>query len=240
MSITLEAKGVNVKLNGKLILKDITVNFTGPSLFFILGANGSGKSTLLRTLAGLIPFEGEILINGRNISDYSRKELARTVGYVWQNPLYGFFEESVEREIKFILKNLDLPLENFHDIVQFFRIQHLLHRSPFTLSGGEAKRVSISSVIVADQPIILFDEPEAEMDLHGISSIVEYIRRNVDQKLIIVATHNPLLAYKLGEIIDRIFLIKDGRIIRAISPEDIKNSELLRSIGVVPVEWWFT
>jgi len=232
-------RNLNVKLNDREILRDINLSFQYPSLYFILGQNGSGKSTLLRAIANLIPFEGEITINGKDIRSYKRKDLSRLVGYVWQNPLYGFFEETVEREIKFIIRNLDLREDVFEQIVNFFNINHLLHRSPFTLSGGEAKRVSISSVIVADQPILLLDEPESEMDLDGLRKIISYLRINASKKLLIVATHNPLIAYKLRDIVKEIYLLKSGRIFSKINVSQLEDSDLLELVGIVPINWWY-
>ena len=238
MELSLVAKNLNVTLSGKKILKDISLNFFGPSLYFIIGANGSGKSTLLRALAGLIPYEGEVIVNGKQLKKYSRKELSKTLGYVWQNPLYGFFEENVEREIAFILKNLDLSLEKMNAIIEFFEIRPLLKRSLFTLSGGEAKRVSISSVIVADQPIILFDEPESEMDLSGLDALIRYVRENVHRKLIIIATHNPLFALKLKDLVEEIYFIKNGEIVHSGTPEILNDKIFLERIGVIPLSWW--
>lgn len=238
MGLDIIAENVSVRINRKYILRNINLSFFGPGLYFLIGRNGSGKSTLLRVLPGLIPYEGKVLINGRDQKEYSRKELSRIIGYVWQNPLYGFFEENVEREISFILKNLGVEKSIFEDIVELFGIKHLLGRSPFTLSGGEAKRVSICSVIVADQPIILFDEPESEMDLSGLESLIEFIRRNIQSKLIIIATHSPLMAVKLRRYVKKIYFIEQGRIVRDGSPELLDDEEFLKKIGVVSPRWW--
>lgn len=232
-------RNLKVRLNGKEILRGIDLSFQYPSLYFILGRNGSGKSTLLRAIANLIPFEGEITINGKDVKSYKRKELSKLIGYVWQNPLYGFFEETVEREIKFIIRNLGLKESIFDYITNFFSINHILYRSPFTLSGGEAKRVSISSVIVADQPILLLDEPESEMDLDGLRRITSYLQINASRKLLIVATHNPLIAYKLRDHVKEVYLLSSGKILRKIEPSQLNDSKLLESIGIVPLDWWF-
>ena len=145
----------------------------------------------------------------------------------------------MEREIKFILRNLELKDSAFQKIVDFFNISHLLYRSPFTLSGGEAKRVSISSIIVADQPILLFDEPESEMDLDGLERIINYMKSNASKKLLIVATHNPLIAYKVRNFVREIYLLSSGRVVKKISPSQLEDSELLESIGIVPIDWWY-
>ncbi|MEX0567764.1 MAG: ABC transporter ATP-binding protein [Candidatus Njordarchaeota archaeon] len=238
MNLSIIAEEISVRVGQKYILENISASFFGPGLYFLIGRNGSGKSTFLRVLPGLISYEGNVLINGKNQREYSRKELAEIIGYVWQNPLYGFFEESVEREILFILKNLGRDYSMLDNVVEMFRIRHLMKRSPFTLSGGEAKRVSICSVIVADQPIILFDEPESEMDLSGLESLVEFIRRSIRDKLIIIATHNPLVAIKLKKYIKKIYFIEQGKMIREGGTEIFDDEEFLEGIGVVSPSWW--
>jgi len=239
MVLSIVAKNLNVRMNGIWIIRNISLDLEGPGIYFLIGKNGSGKSTLLRALAGLIPFEGEIRVNGRAIHEYNRRQLSRIIGYVWQNPLYGFFEENVRREICFILKNLRLPEEYMEEVVRLFEIDGLLDRSPFFLSGGEAKRVSISSVIVADQPIILFDEPESEMDMHGLVSLMKYIVRHSKDKLIVIATHNPLIALKLRDILRGIYFISDGEIVGHGGSETLRDYDFMMNIGVVPPGWWF-
>ncbi|MHA1615695.1 MAG: energy-coupling factor ABC transporter ATP-binding protein [Candidatus Njordarchaeales archaeon] len=235
----LEIINLRVVMDSREILKDISLRFEGPGLYFILGPNGSGKSTLLRAMAQLIDYEGSVIINGRDAKEFNRLELVRTLGYVWQNPFYGFFEASVKREISFILKNIGESLDKMYKLVEFFGIQDLLERSPFTLSGGEAKRVCLLSVLVADQSILLLDEPETELDLDGLSRLIQYLKENVNSKLIIVATPNPLLAYKLRTLLRGIVLIKDGQIVSVGGVELLENDGLLIETGIVPMRWWY-
>jgi len=235
--ITLETRNLTVKLNGYNILENINLRIRGPGLYFILGRNGSGKSTLLRALAGLLPYRGEVLINGREIRNYKRKELSKIVGYVWQNPFYGFFESTVEREIRFILKNINSE-GRFEELIDYFGIKKFLKRSPFTLSGGEAKRVCICSVLVADQQIYLLDEPEGELDYKGLEKLVRFVETESKRKLIVVATHNTLLAHKLRESVEKILIIHNGKIVGEFGPEILVNKEFLIDVGIVPVYWW--
>jgi len=238
--ISLETRNLTVKLNGNIILRNINLKFVGPGLYFVLGRNGSGKSTLLRALARLIPFEGEIILNGVDITKYRRRELSRIIGYVWQNPFYGFFESTVEREIKFILKNIGSEENNtrFKELIEYFEVGDFLRRSPFTLSGGEAKRVCICSVLVADQQIYLLDEPEGELDYRGLEKLVNFIESESKRKLVIVATHNTLLAHKMRRTINKIFIVHNGIVVGEFGPEVLVNKEFLAEVGIVPVYWW--
>jgi len=237
--LLIEVRRLRVVLGDKIILRDINLRFEGPGLYFILGPNGSGKSTLLRAIAQLIEYEGLVLIEGRDAREFDRIELVRKLGYVWQNPFYGFFEATVEREIAFILKNIGEPVEKMWELVSFFSAEDLLNRSPFTLSGGEAKRVCLLSVLVADQPMLLLDEPETELDLDGLNKLIHYLKKSFSSKLIIVATPNTLLAYKLRRHIKKIFLISEGRIVASGGSELLENQELLRNVGIIPVGWWY-
>ncbi|MCY0868728.1 MAG: ABC transporter ATP-binding protein [Desulfurococcus sp.] len=166
------------------------VEFTLDSgLYALIGANGSGKTTLLKTLAGILkPLKGSVNVDGVNIHRAPRREAARLVGYAWQNPFYGFVEASVEREIHLIAKltGVRLKEEILYRLVEL----ELMGRSPFTLSGGEARRVALASVLAADQPVWLLDEPFADLDYSGyriLASLVEYgVKAG---KIIVVSTH---------------------------------------------------
>ncbi|MEM0040371.1 MAG: ATP-binding cassette domain-containing protein, partial [Thermofilum sp.] len=122
----------------------------------MLGCNGSGKTSMLKTIAGLIkPLEGKVLVGGIEPYNAKRREVAKLIGLTWQDPYYGFIEPTVRDEIYLIVKQTGVkPSE---EIVRRLVPDYLMERDPFTLSGGEAKRVSIASVLIADQPVWLLD-----------------------------------------------------------------------------------
>jgi len=102
-------------------------------------------------LAGLIrEYEGSIEVMGREIREMKRREISSLIGYVWQNPYYGFIEPSVREEIMLIIKILR---KKYYDekILRTLVSEEIFSRDPLTLSGGEAKRVSLASVLIADQ-----------------------------------------------------------------------------------------
>jgi len=166
------------------------VEFTlGPGLHVMVGPNGSGKSTLLKTIAGILkPLSGVVEVNGFNIHKLPRREAAKLVGYVWQNPFHGFVEASVEREVSFIARATGESIkgEILHKLVDV----ELMGRNPFTLSGGEARRVALASVLSIDQPIWLLDEPFSDLDYEGYRVLAELIKYGVRKgKVIVVTTH---------------------------------------------------
>lgn len=199
-------------------------------LHILLGANGSGKTTLLKTIAGLInPLEGRVLINNFEPYKLKRREAAKYIAYTWQNPYYGFVEARVIDEIKFILRTTGV--KGNWEIVEKLVPKELYERNPYTLSGGEAKRVSIASVLVGDQDIWLLDEPFNELDYEGISSLLEIIRDARRRgKLIIISTHLVPLMDQLEPdkylLITRkgMFIVNDWN---KLSDEELVNAGVL-------------
>jgi len=221
----LEVKELSVKLNGKEVLKDISLNLF-PGITALVGENSSGKTTLLKSIAGLIkPQRGDVLLDGRSILQMKPRERAKLIGYCWQNPYYGFFEENVRREVEFILRNTGLP--GREEILDILGVKKLLDRNPFKLSGGEARRVSLASVLVADQPVVLMDEPFNDMDLDGYLSIFRLLnlyRR--EGKIVVVALNNALTLDALSP--DRVVLIRKGEIVKDGRREEISEDEMER------------
>lgn len=222
----MELAKVRVRLNGREVLKDVSLRFD-PGITVLLGENSSGKTTLLKTAAGLIrPESGTIFIDGKDIGLMKPKERARLIGYCWQNPYSGFFEENVKREVEFILKNIGAA--GRRDVLEILGIEKLMTRNPFKLSGGEARRVSIASVIVADQPIILLDEPFNEMDLDGYISILKLLNMFKNEgKTVVVALNNALTIDSIRP--EKVVVLKEGKVVLAKKFGEITEDELERN-----------
>jgi energy-coupling factor transport system ATP-binding protein len=231
--LKVRVENLTVVINDKPVLNNINVEF-GKGVHVVLGPNGAGKSTLLKSIACIIrPNKGRVLIDEKELCNRPRREIAKLVGYSWQNPLYGFFESTVRREIYFIIKNLKVkPRE---DIIKILEVDKLLDRSPFELSGGEAKRVSLASILIADQPIILLDEPFEELDWKGIISLSKLINifRN-EGKIIVIATNNPLLLESLRP--DTYVILRSGSIRSSGSWSDL-NDNILKENNIIPREY---
>ncbi len=202
----------------------------GNGLHVLVGANGSGKTTLLKTIAGLYkPLSGKILVNGYEPYKLKRRDAARIIAYTWQNPYYGFIEARVIDELKFILDVTGV--EGDWSIVEKLVPKTLYDRDPYTLSGGEAKRVSIASVLVADQPIWLLDEPFNDLDYGGVNRLLELIMERRDRKLIIIATHLVGLMDRLEP--DTYLLIRRDRRLETGEWGSLTDDRLVGS-GVLP------
>jgi len=182
-------ENVTVVLGGHEVLRDVTLTLNR-GLHVIIGRNGSGKSTLLKTIAGLIkPSRGRVLVLGEDIHKIPRKRGVRLVGYVWQNPYAGFVEATVRGELEFTEKVAGVSLNE--EVVRILVPRHLLDRSPFTLSGGEARRVAMASILALDQPVWLLDEPFDYLDSDGVRAVVKLINYGLERgKTIVVATAN--------------------------------------------------
>lgn len=226
----IEVKHLSVKLGGRLVLSSINVEFR-PGLHTILGRNGSGKSTLLRTIAGLVkPSGGKVLVLGRDIHRVPRKEAVKLVGYTWQNPYAGFIETTVRDELEFSSKVVGTTLDR--EVVEILVPGELMDRNPFTLSGGEAKRVSMASILALDQPVWLLDEPFEQLDSEGVESVIRVINYGLQKgKTVVVASAN--LAYFHALRVSQVVILHRGEIALRGSVNDL-NSTLLRGLGIPP------
>lgn len=216
---------------GKPLVENIGFTLE-PGLHVLVGANGSGKSTLLKTMAGILkPLKGRVEINGVNIHRVPRRDAARLVGYVWQNPFHGFIEASVEREIAFISKTTGARQHG--EIVYRLVDPELMDRSPFSLSGGEARRVAIASVLSIDQPVWFLDEPFSDLDYKGYRVLADLVEYGVKKgKIIVVTTHIVSL---LDSLKPKGFLLIDrGRRRLLMGEWSGLTDEVLLEAGVIP------
>jgi energy-coupling factor transport system ATP-binding protein len=226
--ILIVVENVNVMYAGNVVLKNISL-VLGKGLHLLIGKNGSGKSTLLKTIAGIVkPSRGRVTVFDRDIHKLSRKEAVKLVGYVWQNPYAGFLEVSVKDELEFSERIAGSSLN--WEIVEILIPKNLFNRSPFTLSGGEAKRVSIASILALDQPVWLLDEPFDYLDSEGVEAVLKVIEYGLEKrKVIVVASANTAYFHMLR--VDSVFLLYNGEMVFEGKIEDL-NNYLLKKFGV--------
>lgn len=199
-------------------LRGLDLNISKGEFIAIVGPSGSGKSTLMHIIGALdIPDRGQVLLDGRDISDYDENELAdlrgNKVGFVFQtfNLIHTLSS----------LDNVALPL-TFHgversrreeraaELLEMVGLGDRLTHKPAELSGGEQQRVSIARALVNDPDILLADEPTGNLDSKTGKDIMELIKGlNRDQGMtVVVVTHNP----RDAEYADRIVNMIDGKI----------------------------
>jgi energy-coupling factor transport system ATP-binding protein len=226
---SVELWNVVVRLGGRDVLKGVTASFE-PGVHVVLGRNGAGKTTLLRAIAGLVKFDGEVRVLGKSVRGLGRRELARLVAYCWQNPYYGFIEATVEDEVRAILRILGV--EGDWRVAELLVPKELMGRDPATLSGGEAKRVSMASMLVADQPVWLLDEPFTYLDMEGVEAVaklIEYARKK--GKTVIVTLHEVFYASLVKP--DTFIALDSGAVVASGRWSELSD-KTLNSIGLVP------
>lgn len=205
----------------------------------ILGANGSGKSTLLQLLDGLIfPDRGSLEVSGSLLkeSDFNDAEFCRNfrakIGLVFQNPDTQLFCSTVKEDILFGPLQLGIAKfeakERLDKVVADLGIADLLERSPYQLSVGEKRKVSIASVLVIEPEVILLDEPTAGLDPQTSRHIMDIIiEANEKGRTIITATHD---LHIVEEIADTAYILSRQKQVAKYGPveELLTDEELLR------------
>ena len=154
----------------KTLLKDISLSIKSGEVIVIRGSNGKGKSTLLKIMAGILkPLKGEVQIS-KDQKELNSKKHYKEIGFVFQNPESHFFYDTIDEE----LKNVgDKKL--FDEFINMFLSGVNFSRSPFLLSEGEKRRLSILMTVFLDKGIVFFDEPTFGQDFESIEFIKEII-----------------------------------------------------------------
>lgn len=188
-------------------LRDVCVEL-GAGLTVLDGDSGSGKSTLLRVMNGLVPhFHGGTLRGGATVCALDvvttpTRELARAVGFVFQEPEAGFVRGTVAREVAFFPENLGLPRSTLRrrvvDALDQAGIAHLATRRLRTLSGGERQRVALAAALAAGPPVLVLDEPMSQLDAEGARALTATLSALAGGGVTVVVAEHRLAGIDLG------------------------------------------
>lgn len=201
-------------------LKNINLEIPTGQVVLLCGTSGCGKTTFTRLINGLIPnyyegnLQGTIFINGKNISKEPLYETAAIVGSVFQNPKSQFFAVDTTSELAFGCENLGLSKEDIMKrmkvVVSNLKLQPLMNRSIFALSGGEKQKIACGSSAMIEPDIFVLDEPSSNLDIPSIRELSKVIALWKEQgKTVIIAEHR--LSY-LVHIVDRVLYMDEGEI----------------------------
>jgi energy-coupling factor transport system ATP-binding protein len=177
-------------------LRGVSLQIDDGERIAIMGSNGAGKTTLVKHLNGLLrPDSGRVILDGVDTKQYSVAELSREVGLVMQNPDHQLFLDSVQREIMFSLENLGYSKDEAEvrceETLSNLGLEGLSERSPFTLSGGERKRVALASVLATAPRILSLDEPTIGQDARQKENLAKMLSElNEQGKTVLVVTHD--------------------------------------------------
>ncbi len=223
-------------------LKDISFDIVKGEKVLILGPSGSGKSTLAQCLNGIIPnihkgqAQGQVRIAGQNIFKQSIYDKSQLVSTVLQDPDGQFIGLTVAEDLAFALENDCANQSEMKDKVALWAerldLTSLLNHRPQDLSGGQKQRVSLAGVLIDESPILLFDEPLANLDPKSgqeTIDIIDKIHKEVGATTIIIEHRLEDVLYRP---VDRILLVNDGTLLFNGSPDELLSSTLLLENGI--------
>ncbi len=175
-------------IKNKNIFNNFNLNINYNSLLTINGLNGSGKTTLTKIIINLLKFKGNLYF--KTIKNPKFKNIRKYIGYVFQNPDFQIFCNSVKEEINYTSKTFNLPVdENYlSELIELFHVEQLLNKSPFVLSYGEKRKINIISAILHKPELVIYDEPSVGLDYEQKNNLLKLFellnKKNVTQILI--------------------------------------------------------
>ncbi|HHW03503.1 MAG TPA: energy-coupling factor transporter ATPase [Thermoanaerobacterales bacterium] len=210
-------------------LKDVNWEIADGEFWGLIGHTGSGKSTLIQHLNGLLkPTSGEIIVNGVNLHSkgVNIKSIRQKVGLVFQYPEHQLFEETVEKDVAFGPRNMNLPEDQVEKRVREalelvgLNYEEVKDKSPFELSGGQMRRVAIAGVLAMNPEVLILDEPTAGLDPRGRDEILDEIvtlrkRRRIT---VILVSHSM---EDIAKLVDKIAVMHRGKMIKSGTPREI-------------------
>ena len=223
-------------------LNHINLTIQDGETILLCGESGCGKTTLTRLVNGLIPhyyggkLTGQVLLDGKELKDYPLYQIGQRVGSVFQNPRTQFYNVDTTSEIVFGCENMALPVpemrERLEETAHSLKLEKLLNRSLFALSGGEKQKIACASADAIHPDIFVLDEPSSNLDIATIEDLIGVIRHwQSEKKTVIVAEHR---LYYLVPYADRILYMKHGSIVREftgtefqkLSPDELQGMGL--------------
>lgn len=224
------------------VLKNINLEINEGEFIGLIGHTGCGKTTLIQHFNGLLkPTSGKVFVEGIDINKkgVKLKLIRQKIGLVFQYPENQLFEETIYQEVAFGPKKLGLPEEKIEkrvrEALKIVDLDYNLYaeRSPFSLSGGEMRRVALASILSIRPRMLVLDEPTANLDPQGrdnILSEIKKVHRDFGMTIVLIS-HNM---EKIAEIVKRLLVMNRGEIIMDGSPQEIfeKHANDLIKIGL--------
>ncbi len=237
----LEAKHLDFGYPGHRVGSDVSLSLEAGEVLCLLGPNGSGKTTLFKTLLGLLPPQGgKVLMDGMEVQQRRRDEVARLVSYVPQ--AHSAFFPFTVREIVLMGRTAHLGVfaspsrrdrEVAQSVIERMRLAHLADSIFTRISGGERQLVLIARALAQESRIVVMDEPTANLDFGNQVRVLERIRELAEAGMgVLLSTHDPDQAFLCA---NRVAMLHEGRLARLGPPAEAITAESLREIYDVEV-----
>lgn len=235
----IKVKELSYKIQSKNILEQINIEAESGEFIGIIGPNGSGKSTLLKNIYKVLkPWAGEVFLGGMDLLTMSNREMAQKLGVVIQEheSSFDFTVEEVIMMGRYARKGL-LEAENKKDrvlvdsVIEKTGLQGLREQSFMTLSGGEKQRTFIARALAQATPCLILDEPTNHLDIKYQLEVMDLASSL--GKTVIAAIHDLNIA---ALYCDRIYVLKEGKIIAGGSPQEVLTADFIRDVYEVEAE----
>lgn len=206
-------------------VQNLNLQASSGQVIVLAGPSGCGKTTLTRALSGLIPsffdgqLSGRVTLDGLDVLTAQTWDVARLAGTVFQNPRTQFFTTDVVSELAFGCENIGLPPEETRrrvdEAIAQYGLASLVDRSVFALSGGEKQRLACAAVATMQTPVLVLDEPSANLDASGVARLYDAIADwKQAGRTVVVAEHR---LYYLRDLADEVIVMESGRIVHHLS-----------------------
>ncbi|MBN2330518.1 MAG: ABC transporter ATP-binding protein [Candidatus Aenigmarchaeota archaeon] len=237
--MVIEAKDLSFSYPGKHVLRDISLTVERADFLGITGSTGSGKTTLAMCFNGLIPksvkgkFSGSVSVMGADTRKSRISDLAKKVGFVFQDPDWQLFSLTVRDEVSFGLQNLGMKGidRRVRESLRMVGLSGYEGTEPHRLSQGQKQKLCIASVLAMEPEIIILDEPTSQLDYRSSMNVYGILRKlNESGKTVIVIEHNTDL---LAEYANKVLLLDGGRAARlGQAMQVLSDKRLLGRLGV--------
>jgi lipopolysaccharide export system ATP-binding protein len=218
---------------GRRVVDGVSLDLARGEIAGLLGPNGAGKTTTFYLVVGLVsPDSGRVWLGEREITQLPMYRRARLgVSYLPQEPSV-FRKMTAEENLLAILETLEMPqserIERCAELIATFGLEKVRRTRAYSLSGGERRRLEIARSLVLSPSFILLDEPFAGIDPIAVLEIQKIVCRLAAERIgILITDHNVRETLK---IVDRAYIINEGKILRAGTPLDLSNDDLVKEV----------
>ena len=217
------------------VLHDVSLTVARGDFLAIVGENGAGKTTLLQAIAGVVrPPRGAVAVNGLDPATADVRALSRAIGFVFQNPEHQFIRNTVAEELAHGLEIQHLPADEIERDVErmLHRFGLTAHREqhPFLLSGGQKRRLSVGTALIAGAPVLALDEPTFGQDRERAAELLDMLAQlNADGTTVIVVTHDMQL---VADYSSHVAVMRDGQLLATDTTAAVLAGDLLEQAGL--------